>query len=614
MRKISLLLVLLLWSSVNAGARNLEALEKARSFQQWLEERKTDWAKREIAKNEKGYLLLDNTPVDRRDLKKMLSLSPEKLVEEIRSRGIEIHVLCDQKKRQTFKSFCSKNFNWPGFQKNKGLQGQFKPLNNAILLRSSALKGSLVHEYLHYLQYANESKVFGKRYKKERVDVEKELVEEMDAVIAASQKNKVRPQLQKDLMGRMLALSNELRSFGKWQDLIDERGIFLLYLNHGQDFGLSAEDKALALKNIRFIHAREDLKRMIPESELERWRSEDASQKPSYLSVVEEIIREIRPEPDLSKVESFLNALPPPPKGNLEAKAKALAKHIFEKVGIKADSSYASRKNKDNVLPDSVLTSKRGHCVGLSALYLLAFEKWGMRAALSRTPSHVFVTACEEKKCVYIETLKKGALVSRDFYFKNGNLTKAQAQNGQYLQSDVDPGRLKSSLYLGLGYIAASADQNGLAEVLYKKAVDSDRSFALAYSNLSALYGESSRPIQAKVYAEISLRVDPAHIPGLVNKSLLLWNKGKEKQALDLLSKAQEVNPFSAEIYKVRADMMVQKKNIRKSLENQVMLSSLQPGNCSSHKKVLDLSKKLDGNVLAKEVQKVRDTHSARCR
>lgn len=66
---------------------------------------------------------------------------------------------------------------------------------------------------------------------------------------------------------QFMKASNDLRSFAKWQDLIDERNIFLLYLKFGKDFGASEEDIALAKKNMGFICANDKIKPLLPESD-----------------------------------------------------------------------------------------------------------------------------------------------------------------------------------------------------------------------------------------------------------------------------------------------------------------------------------------------------------
>lgn len=591
------------------------SLEKSAKFQAWLKSNEKDWAKKSVSREGEEFNLIDNTRVSLEELKTLFALEPVELAAKIKDKGVKIDVLCAPGGRQTFKSLCSNDFDWPGFKKNSSLQGQFKPLQNTILLRSSALKGSLVHEYIHYLQYHNKQKVFGRRYKAERVRVEKALIKDMDKIVDRSRNeaSKAKPD-RRALFKDMGALSQSLASFGKWQDLIDERGIFLLYLKYGGLIGAGKADIALARKNMGFICGRKDLKKLLPKEQCQGRFVSVEPEKSGYFAAIKDVIEEVRPKPDLSLVEKFIKGAPDAPNGGVAEKTKVLSRYIFKEWKIAPDVARASRKNQDNILPDTVLKGKRGHCVGLSALYLLGFEKWGVDAFLTRTPKHVLVSVCESKKCLNIETLEKGKVVSDAFYVKNGYMSQTQADAGVYLKKEGGGKKLKSSLYLSLGYIAASAGQTSVAELLYKKAVDNDRSFAQAYSNLSALYARTNNPIRAKAYGEIALKVNPVHVPGMVNKSVLLWKKGKIKEALSQLKKAQKINPLAAEIFQTRAAFMREKGDKQKQFENLLVLSLMQSGNCSSHSKLMRLKGQVDVSKVEEDFKQVQATYQKHCR
>lgn len=91
------------------------------------------------------------------------------------------------------------------------------------------------------------------------------------------------------------------------------------------------------------------------------------SELKGFRSAIYETIKEVRPKPEFSLIEQF-EAKVPTVKAEFDLKTKAtlITKYIFDDWKISADDSYEARDQKDNILPDAVLKTKRGHCVGQS--------------------------------------------------------------------------------------------------------------------------------------------------------------------------------------------------------------------------------------------------------
>lgn len=240
-----------------AEATKDQAITKAETFFNWLEANQAEFIQCKIKKDAEIYKLCDGTEVKQKDLTELFKMEPNALVKELESRGIHIEILCDTdlKARKTFATACLLSSKRAMFKEMNSLHGQYLPEERTILLRSSALKGSLIHEYIHYLQSENRNLVFGKVYKKSKNQVKKDLTAAMDKLILnvqelekAGKKSELAIQLD-----AFMKVSNLMQKFAPWQDLIDEREIFLLYLGYGNEFGADAEDKALAQKNMGFI-------------------------------------------------------------------------------------------------------------------------------------------------------------------------------------------------------------------------------------------------------------------------------------------------------------------------------------------------------------------------
>jgi tetratricopeptide (TPR) repeat protein len=552
--------------------------------------------------------MCDNTHLKIAELKKMFKMSPASLVKYIKKKGINLEIFCT-KNRGVFTKWCDPKIKRESFKKRYSLQGQFLGRENTILLKANAYKGSLIHEYIHAQQYLNNKKIYGHRYKYERSHIERKAIKRMDQIIRIVKKDEAKLKKENKLspyLKEMVALSQGVQRFSKWQDLIDERGIFLVYLKYGKLIGATKEDIALAQKNMGFICKRSDL----------RYMSKQFCPKSKQEVVsfqVKSLIKELRPKPDFTLINKFIQGVPSRPQKSLKKNIELVTNYIFNEWKIKPDTSYKSIQQKDNILPDTTLDVRHAHCVGLSTLYLLAFEKMGIYAELIRIPRHVLVKACDLKKsvCHYIETLKKGKIVDKNFYLKNNYTTVNEVRGTFYFRSS----KLLSSLYLSLGYIANQAKQFGIAEYLYKKSIDNDRRFAEGYANLAGVYQKTGKLRLAKQYNEIALKINPKHIPSIVNKAVLLWNENKkknEKEVLRILNKAQNINFSYSEIYRVRAQVFEHGKKYKKAFINYLSLL-MSSSDCSYYKNLDQLLKKIKDRSFLKKYQLDIKDFAAKC-
>ena len=62
-----------------------------------------------------------------------------------------------------------------------------------------------------------------------------------------------------------IKINSYMIDFGKWQDIIDERSIFLLYKDHGNEIGMAQTDIDFAVKKLNALCDNAKLKRSLPE-------------------------------------------------------------------------------------------------------------------------------------------------------------------------------------------------------------------------------------------------------------------------------------------------------------------------------------------------------------
>jgi len=238
-------------------AQTQQDLKNADVFLNWLDQNQKFFStcKPKILGNE--ITLCDQTKIDKKELSDFLKKSSFDAILWLRNKNIKIDVLCDEdlKPESSLVSECKSTVSNKNFEKVTSLHGQYLPGENTVLIRNSASLGSLMHEYIHHLQYENKTPVFGKVYKKERTKIQKALIKIMDDQIEKVQKlekKKNKKELKKELRLFMSA-SEKMMKFSIWQDLIDEQNIFLLYLSFGKKIGLPEKDIEFAKINMTKI-------------------------------------------------------------------------------------------------------------------------------------------------------------------------------------------------------------------------------------------------------------------------------------------------------------------------------------------------------------------------
>jgi tetratricopeptide (TPR) repeat protein len=566
------------------------ALEQSRNLYQWLEKNESFFTECITKKQGDKIILCDNTQIAIEEIKTMFRMSAAQLVNYIKKQGVKLEIIC-MKESGEFTPWCVRKSKQSNFKKRYYLQGQFLGRENTILLRANAYKGSLIHEYIHFLEFKNSNKVLGHRYKYERVEIERKLIQRMDEIIAQVKKDEAA--LRKSgklpaLLKEMVALSSSLQKFSKFQDLIDERNIFDLYLRWGKLLGIPDQDRKLAAKNLEFICKRKDLSLGAKQC----FTTQFTKREKGIWEQVKRVIEEVRPRPSFALVKRFLKNVPDRGR-SLKENITLINSYIFKTWSIVPDHSYRSIEKMDNILPDSTLKFKRAHCVGLATLYLLAFEQIGIKAQLLRIPGHVLVQVCDKKQCYWIETLERGKIISKQYYIKQGVVTAKELEDTYYLT----PSSLVSSIYLSLGFIAAKSKQYDVAELFYKRSIDADRRIVDAYANLAALYFEMGKKRLSRTYLNIALKVNPHSLNALTNKAIELWQEGKQQAAFEIIKQAKTINPLKDFVLKTSFNFNRQKKRWKQAFLDGLIYNLQHKSDCHFFSKLQSIRRYLTDKV-----------------
>lgn len=316
----------------------------------------------------------------------------------------------------------------------------------------------------------------------------------------------------------------------------------------------------------------------------------------NYYLAVKTVMSEVRPNPMMNDVDKFLKESPNLKKDDpLEKNASIISDYIFKKLEIAPDNTYESREQKDNILPDSVLKYKKGHCVGLTTLFLLIAEKNQLEARLVRAPEHVFPRLCDKTgKCLNIETLSKGSIKEDEYYIKNLLIPKSAIESHLYLASLSSTKELMASLYLSLGFVANKSKQKDLAQLLYLKSAKNSEKFAEPYLNLGGLHAEMGRWDESMSNLKKALEINPYQPTTLINLGAFSQKQNKYEEALSYYNKALEINPLAVQAYRRRAVIYESKKDYKKAVVDLDRILIVQPHFCDVIEDRLSLSKLSD--------------------
>lgn len=252
-----------------ASAQTEAVLQKGQTFFQWLEKNEASFINCKIEKQADQIKLCDGTLVSFEEMKKFFAITPEELLKLIKAKGVSVDIICnpDKSAGDFLKSVCIAEGTDKTFKKVSALHGLYVDEANKIFIRNSASKGVLIHEYLHFLQSKSTQKIDGHVYKQEKNELKKQINTELDRIESEVKQaeQKKQPEVLKAKVAEFMKVNDLMLTFSKWQDLIDERSLFLLFVKYEKDFQIPKEDMDLVHKNLNFICKRKDYKSTLPE-------------------------------------------------------------------------------------------------------------------------------------------------------------------------------------------------------------------------------------------------------------------------------------------------------------------------------------------------------------
>ena len=103
---------------------------------------------------------------------------------------------------------------------------------------------------------------------------------------------------------------------------------------------------------------------------------------------------------------------------NGEEIVAAINRYLFDDCDFQVDRSQLWEGSLETLLLNSVLDTKKGHCLSLSLIYLGLGEKLGLPLSGIKIPEHIFVRYDGADKTINIETTNKGRNQINGYYIQ----------------------------------------------------------------------------------------------------------------------------------------------------------------------------------------------------
>jgi regulator of sirC expression with transglutaminase-like and TPR domain len=176
------------------------------------------------------------------------------------------------------------------------------------------------------------------------------------------------------------------------------------------------------------------------------------------------------------------------------------------------------------MLLPQVLATRRGNCLGLSALYLALAEMLSLQLSGVLVPNHFFLRYEGRGGSRNVELLKEGTHQSRRWY---EDKYQVPPQNSLYLRTLGEAETLAVFRY-NLANVYLHRSELARAQVEYQKVVAVLPLFAEAQANLGLTYQLQGRPEQARRAYYLAQWAN-SRLPGLQHNQALLQGEGSPR-------------------------------------------------------------------------------------
>jgi len=241
-------------------------------------------------------------------------------------------------------------------------------------------------------------------------------------------------------------------------------------------------------------------------------------------------------------------------------------KHLYETLHI---SPIGNASDISYLLPNKVLESKKGHCTGLSVIYVAIAEKLQLPIFAKVVPWHIFVCYDDGQSKFNIETTAGGYSLPDSHYSRF--LPYPERIVPSFYLRKLSKAELLGTFLSNLGTFLRQEDRYPEALNVYKKALFLAPESAAIHTNVGYLYLKLGKIKKAKQFLTKAVILDPTLLQAHLNLALLYFNAGDyEKSAekylktIDLIEKAITISANVVRPPKSKDPIGLAKESLRK--------------------------------------------------
>jgi tetratricopeptide (TPR) repeat protein len=237
---------------------------------------------------------------------------------------------------------------------------------------------------------------------------------------------------------------------------------------------------------------------------------------------------------------------------------------LFKIQGFSPDNSPDSRLKLENILPEKVVSNRRGHCIGLTAVGLALAEKLGFRAGLVRAPEHAFMRICDDSQCINMEMLEAGSSPTDAYYQARLSIPDDSIKKGHYLRTLFDPADLYASLMTAYGFAKVSAGDPAAGMEAYSRAIVQSP-WAETLANRGATWFALGKVAEARADLDRATELNPFLPNAWLNKAVLEYKTQNFDQALRATDRALSLKPTLLQGHLIRGNIYLSRRKRAKA-------------------------------------------------
>jgi Flp pilus assembly protein TadD len=260
-------------------------------------------------------------------------------------------------------------------------------------------------------------------------------------------------------------------------------------------------------------------------------------------------------------------------------KVDRMSEFIFGKLGFVACDAQDTESLVGNLLLPEVIRRRRGHCLGLSSLYLVLSSLVKLPIYGVAAPGHFFCRYDDGQKKFNIEMTLRGAQWSDELYAERYGLSRSAIEKGTYLRSLSKLEVLVEILNNRGNYYWRRGRQDAAARDI-GRVTKASRGFARGYAGKGFMALCRGQIVAAVLELGRAVEIDPWSARATLHLGEALLEFGKIDRAVAALRRAVKLDAKQSFGWSMLGRALAQQGRLEEAYNAHEQAISLDPGSC----------------------------------